>query len=224
MTVLLVLVCAALVWLAASSFWSIAFPERRTYPADRREGLVFRFNSLMGPGASIGLFIVSVGGWNSLVLDGWLRFGVGSVLLALGVYFSLGGVFKLGMDRTHGIAGELLEDGPYRFTRNPQYVGSLMATRASACSARRRLALPLPRCPRPGFSRCPLPRSLGCERSSALLTRPICSACRGICPFPESGLANPDSRFRRFATRAAASDYPAAREPQAAPIEMLRAY
>jgi protein-S-isoprenylcysteine O-methyltransferase Ste14 len=126
MTVLLVLVCAALVWLAASSFWSIAFPERRTYPADRREGLVFRFNSPMGPGASIGLFIVSVGGWNSLVLDGWLRFGVGSVLLALGVYFSLGGVFKLGMDRTHGIAGELLEDGPYRFTRNPQYVGSLM--------------------------------------------------------------------------------------------------
>ncbi len=125
MALLLAIVCAALLWLIGSAVWSILVPERRTWPPLKREGFVYRVNSLLGPAISVGLPLVSILGWNSLSLDPWLRFGVGGVLFGLGACFALGGAFRLGVERSTGHEGELLDSGPYRFSRNPQYVGSV---------------------------------------------------------------------------------------------------
>ena len=102
----------SLVFLIGSSVWSILVPERRTWPPLRRSGFIYRVGSVLGPGISISLFVLPVLDWNSFVLEHWLRFPVGSLLLIVGAYFSVGGVFNLGMERTNGQEGELMEDGP----------------------------------------------------------------------------------------------------------------
>lgn len=127
MALLLAMVCAALLWLIGSALWSIFVPKRRTWPPVKREGFVYRVNSLLGPAVSLGLPLVSILGWNSLELAPWLRFGVGGVLIGPGAYLALGGALRLGIDRSTGHEGELLESGPYRFSRNPQYVGSILS-------------------------------------------------------------------------------------------------
>lgn len=127
MTYLFYAVVISLVFLIGSSVWSLLVPERRTWPPVRRSGFIYRMGSVLGPGISIALFVLPILDGNSFVLEHWSRFPVGSVLLIVGAYFSLGGVFHLGMERTNGHEGELMQDGPYRYTRNPQYVGAALA-------------------------------------------------------------------------------------------------
>ena len=124
---LTIVVGVSLVWLIASAPWSIFVPERRLWPPRVRQGFLYHFNAVLSPGINFGLFGLSLLSWNSGPFEHWARFVVGVLLFAAGAYLALGGVFTLGARRTQGHAGELIDSGPYRHTRNPQYVGAMFA-------------------------------------------------------------------------------------------------
>lgn len=130
------------VGLLAVVCWSIAFPERRIWPppagkADAGFWLVW---------TPVGLFVVSsvivgVSDFGSLGLDGWAWRLAGIALLLLGNGLTWWGAAVLGGRATTGLAGDLVTEGPNRFTRNPQYLGDILIIAGFVIAADSWLAL-----------------------------------------------------------------------------------
>ncbi|WP_323172337.1 PEMT/PEM2 methyltransferase family protein [Natrialba sp. PRR66] len=66
--------------------------------------------------------------WNSLGLPRVPSLAVGAVLFVAGYVVAIAAGLDLGVEETKGIAGELRTGGWYRYSRNPQYVGYIVAT------------------------------------------------------------------------------------------------
>jgi len=124
---LLVLVLVFVGWSVACCVWSIVVPERRAWPPSKRIGVVYHVSAIVGPALNFPLVALSILGWDTAGFHHWSRFAIGGAPFALGAYLALGGVFRLGMHRTQGYEGELEAAGPYRLSRNPQYVGATLA-------------------------------------------------------------------------------------------------
>ncbi len=111
--------------LGGSLIISLLNPRLRVWPPPGRKSWQFLFIWVLTIFAYIGTFTLGFLDWGSFVLSHILRFPVGIIMMVAGIGLVYWGVRTLGIHASQGLGGELVREGPYRYTRNPQYVGDI---------------------------------------------------------------------------------------------------
>ncbi len=109
--------------------FSIARPELRFWPPPDRSSWRYQFTrvtGVLGPLTLVGVLVLGVLDWDSAVFRHSGRFLFGGVLFSCGGGFAVWGYLGLGVRASQGRQEGLVAAGAYRYSRNPQYVGTIV--------------------------------------------------------------------------------------------------
>ena len=122
-------VVASLLLSNALLVFSIVRPDLRFWPPPDRSSARHKFahfTTRLGPLTVVGVLVVGLLDWDSGVLSHPGRFPIGGVLFACGSGFALWGYLGLGVRASQGRHEGLVARGAYGYSRNPQYVGTIV--------------------------------------------------------------------------------------------------
>lgn len=122
---ILTVTLAAEVLLGASLIVTLRIPSLRVWPPPRRNSWQYLFTWGLTMVSFAGILILGILGWDSFVLDHWLRFPIGIGLIASSIVLVIWAIRALGLHASQGLGGRLIQQGPYQITRNPQYVADI---------------------------------------------------------------------------------------------------
>src|SRR5262249_3376533 len=127
----LVIVVSSAALIGALVF-SIVYPTLRVWPSPQESErawrgrlVVYRVSEAMVALTGVGVLALALADRGSLYLPAGVREFVGLPVLCFGATFGRWGYARLGVSASHGAVAPLEVSGPYRYSRNPQYVGAI---------------------------------------------------------------------------------------------------
>ncbi|TFG11222.1 MAG: hypothetical protein EU535_07490, partial [Promethearchaeota archaeon] len=72
-----------------------------------------------------GIIILSILSKDNFIFSHWSRYPIGIAFLIIGLVFLIWGIRTLSLHASLGLKGTLITYGPYKYTRNPQYLGDI---------------------------------------------------------------------------------------------------
>ncbi len=107
-------------------FISILSPKHRVWPPPHKRSWQFLYVWILAIIGIVGVPIIGIFDWGSLGIGGIVIAVVGAILIATGIAIAVWGVRTLSSEQSMGMKGEFVMRGPYRYTRNPQYLGDVL--------------------------------------------------------------------------------------------------
>jgi protein-S-isoprenylcysteine O-methyltransferase Ste14 len=105
---------------------STFFPNSRIWPPPKKDSWQQWMSWALFTLVMFGVPLIGLLDFQSLGYSHWIRFLFGGLLFALGLGIDLWGTKTLSAQQSLGEKGKIITGGPYRYTRNPQYVGFII--------------------------------------------------------------------------------------------------
>ncbi len=111
--------------LGGSLVLTLLVPRIRIWPPPRRRSWQYVYTWGLTLISFAGILALGILDWNSFVLEHCLRVPIGFGMIGSSIVLVIWAVRTLGLHASQGLGGTLVEEGPYGFTRNPQYVADI---------------------------------------------------------------------------------------------------
>lgn len=105
---------------------SIWLPKYRFWPPPSNTSWQYWLSWITITLASVSVPIVGFLDWESMGAIHWARYFLGAVMLIITAVLLIWSVETLSLHQSLGNKGKLVETGPYRYSRNPQYVALVL--------------------------------------------------------------------------------------------------
>ncbi len=106
--------------------FSVGFPKYRIWPPPSKNSWQYWASWILIIISSVGVPFIGLLDWESFGPIHWTRFIFGGLIIALSTVLIYWGVRTLSLHQSLGLEGNLMTTGPYKYTRNPQYLGLIL--------------------------------------------------------------------------------------------------